>query len=159
MKKQQSGFTMIELIMVIVILGILAAFALPKFVNLGSDARKSTVQGAYGSIKSAAALTHASWLAKNDPSADTVDVEGGTVAMVPNAGYPTAADIASAAGITTGTNGDFVEVSAGVFSAKGVSSANQATCSVTYVAPNPSPTDPDDATTVPTISINVGNCD
>lgn len=157
MKKQQSGFTMIELIMVIVILGILAAFAIPQFVNLGSDARKSTVQGAYGSIKSAAALTHASWLAQNDPSANSVNVEGGTVEMVQNAGYPTAAAIASAAGITTGTDGDFVEVSSGVFAAKGVATANQATCSVTYVAPSPS--DSDDPTTVPTISINVGNCD
>lgn len=159
MKKQQSGFTMIELIMVIVILGILAAFAIPKFVNLGSDARKSTVQGAYGSIKSAAALTHASWLAKNNPAAESVTVEGGTVAMVANAGYPTAAAIAGAAGITTEASGDFVEVSAGVFAAKGVSSANQATCAVTYVAPNPSPADPEDATTVPAITINVDNCD
>ena len=44
MKKQQ-GFTLIELIMVIVILGILAAFAIPKFANLGADASHSTIHG------------------------------------------------------------------------------------------------------------------
>ena len=55
MKNQQSGFTLIELIMVIVILGILAAFALPKFADLSGDARASSLNGALGSVRSASA--------------------------------------------------------------------------------------------------------
>jgi MSHA pilin protein MshA len=47
---KEKGFTLIELVMVIVILGILAAFALPRFADLGGDARASVFQGAVGFI-------------------------------------------------------------------------------------------------------------
>lgn len=92
MKKQQSGFTLIELIMVIVILGILSAFALPKFADLSSDAQAASRAGALGGVKSAAAIAHAACLA--DSACDTsvagssVSLEGSAVVM--DFGYPAA---------------------------------------------------------------------
>jgi MSHA pilin protein MshA len=92
-KVKQGGFTLIELVVVITILGILAAFAVPRFASLEGQARLAATQSIAGSVRSGAALAHALWLAQGDPSSTTVTMEGNTITM--SNGYPNAATIAS----------------------------------------------------------------
>ena len=87
--RNQAGFTLIELITVVVILGVLAAFALPRFAGLEGNARQAAINGLAGSLRSGAALAHAQWLAAGS-SPSSITMEGQAIAM-DTAGYPTAA--------------------------------------------------------------------
>jgi len=86
MDKAQKGFTLIELVVVITILGILAAFAFPRFAALEVEARIAATESLGGSIRSASALAHSMSLVQGSPA--TVDMEGVTITLAD--GYPAA---------------------------------------------------------------------
>jgi MSHA pilin protein MshA len=132
-RRIEGGFTLIELVVVITILGILAAFAVPRFASLEVQARTAATQALAGSVRSGASLAHALWLAEGDPSSISVDMEGSAVAMA--FGYPdedsiddTLVDYAGFDLAVVGGNAVFTKETPD-------GSATIANCTVTYVPP------------------------
>ncbi|WP_318518983.1 type II secretion system protein [Photobacterium leiognathi] len=96
--KRQGGFTLIELVVVIVILGILAVTAAPKFMNLQNDARKASLEGLKGSIQGAAGIVYGKAAIKGVESVEGGSISEGSTTINTDFGYPkaTVADLEAA---------------------------------------------------------------
>ncbi len=124
MDKAQKGFTLIELVVVITILGILAAFAFPRFASLDVEARKTAVNALGGSVRSAAAQAHSMSLFQDN--AATITMNGQTITMLN--GYPNKASIDNALQDFTGFQ--YINANPAKFQKTGAPISG--TCKVTY---------------------------
>ncbi|MFG0604210.1 type II secretion system protein [Vibrio mimicus] len=103
--KRQGGFTLIELVVVIVILGILAVTAAPRFLNLQNDAREASLQGLKGAVDGAAGIVYGKAAVSGKDSKPDDSVDGINIVY----GYPAATSAGIGAAVT-GLSSDWTGV-------------------------------------------------
>ena len=133
MNSKQQGFTLVELVVVIAILGILAAVAIPRYTSYVSDARRAALGGLAGALRSSVVVVQARYIAVGNPAAATVPLADGTTVTVTtgaNGGIPTVAVAGIQAAINTDQSFTFVPAT-GVWN---FASGAIAGCNVTYAA-------------------------
>lgn len=128
--KNESGFTMIELVVVIVILGILAAFAVPQFANLRTEARVAAVNGMAGGIRSAVAVAKAKYQVVGNMAATTVAMDGATPNVEAGTGIPTSD--AGGIDLAIADYSGFTFTTGAATSTFWPTNGGSATCGVTY---------------------------
>ncbi|GAB3544510.1 hypothetical protein GCM10027343_19760 [Noviherbaspirillum agri] len=163
MQKRQAGFTLIELVVVITILSVLSAIALPRFAALQTEARIAKMSGALASIRAGAVLAHSIQLAKNLGPDTDVTMEGPANNIDMQNGYPTAAleSIGRAAGLVDDGGkampGFVLATDGTVFTV--TPDEDHDKCSVTYTVPNPKDaTSPTYAPTYSNANLTEANC-
>jgi MSHA pilin protein MshA len=145
----ERGFTLIELVVVITILGILAAFAVPRFIALDTQARVATVNGLAGSVKSAASLARGLAMANAQGASGSVTMEGQPITL--NNYYPDSTTIASAVYSDNTNDWTFTPGTATTVSTwTKKNSPTPATCEVTYL--------PATAAAPPIVQVVTGGC-
>lgn len=152
--KRSAGFTLIELVIVIIILGILAVTAAPKFINLQGDARESTLKGMKAAMESSASLVYSKSviLGLEAASSGTDTVSAGNSTVTVKYGYPTATANGIGNALDLSTN-DWASAAGSTFVVwpQGLADGVSASCNVTYEA---STAEGDR----PNITVNSGGC-